>query len=63
MTSLPEPLQHFKEGAEALLKKLEEKRETAVIPLMYSMNRFIAKPDVDAIYEAPPRLRSSLRST
>jgi len=49
--SLPEPLQRFKEDAEVLLPMIEEKRGTAVVPLLYSMNRYIAKPDIDALYD------------
>jgi hypothetical protein len=52
MSTLPEPLQHFKEDAEPLLTKLEEIRGTNVLPIFYSINRYVAKPDVDYIYEA-----------
>ena len=50
--SLPEPLRHFKERAEPLLVKLEEIRGSMAVPILYSMNRFLAKPDTDSIYEA-----------
>jgi len=49
--TLPEQLQSFKEKAEELLRELEERRGTTVLPLFYSWRRLIAKPDVDEVYE------------
>jgi len=48
---LPSPLQSFKEKGEELLSTIGESRKVTVMPLFYSMNRFIAKPDVDTICE------------
>ncbi len=51
MSTLPKQLKDFKDSAEKLLSELEKIRGTTVIPLLYSWNRLIAKPDVDEIYE------------
>jgi len=45
-------LQRFREEAQPLLAQIEEKREAVVVPVFYSMSRFIASPDVDVIYDA-----------
>jgi len=45
------PLKDFKQEAEKLLPKIEKTRGTVVLPLLYSMNRLIAKPDVDEVYD------------
>lgn len=52
MIVLPEPLERFKEKAEDLLEELEGIRKTSAFPLLYSMNRFIARLDIDSLYEA-----------
>jgi hypothetical protein len=49
---LPNPLQHFKEKAEPLLRELEKVRDTKVFPILFSFNREISKPDTDQIYDA-----------
>jgi len=49
--SLPSPLQNFKNKAEKLLSELEKIRGATAVPLLYSFNRFIAKPDVDTLYD------------
>lgn len=49
---LPQHIRQFVSEAEKLLPKLEEKRDAAVVPLLFSTRRLISKPSVDELYEA-----------
>lgn len=44
-------MQRFRKEAQPILAQIEEKREAVVVPVLYSMSRFIASPDVDVLYD------------
>jgi hypothetical protein len=51
MVSQDDAFKSFREDMEPLLEKLEERRKSTVVPLLYSMNRSISVTDVDALYD------------